>query len=74
MAKSFIEKGFNRFLIGGKFYMVTKRKEWYKDKFISIFGGVKIYEKKTVIIYLKLKKETLNINQNPKRHDYDMII
>ncbi len=29
--------------------MVTKRKEWYKDKFISIFGGVKIYEKKRLL-------------------------
>ena len=40
--KLFIEKGFNRLKIGGKMYMVTKRKEWYKKKFIAIFGGVKI--------------------------------
>lgn len=56
-------------LIGDRFYMVTKRKEWYKNKFIDIFDGVKI-SRKTVIIYLKLKKETLNINQNPN----DMIM
>ena len=43
VAKKFIEKGFNRLRIGGKMYMVTKRKEWYKNKLISIFGGVKIY-------------------------------
>jgi len=42
--KKFIEKGFNRLRIGGKMYMVTKRKEWYKNKLISIFGGVRIYE------------------------------
>jgi 16S rRNA (guanine1207-N2)-methyltransferase len=30
IAKEFIEKGFNRLCIGGKMYMVTKRKEWYK--------------------------------------------
>ncbi|MCL2360951.1 MAG: methyltransferase [Defluviitaleaceae bacterium] len=42
--KLFIEKGFNRLAIGGKFYMVTKRKDWYKNKFISIFGGVRIHE------------------------------
>jgi 16S rRNA (guanine1207-N2)-methyltransferase len=24
--------------------MVTKRKEWYKQKFIGIYGGVKIHE------------------------------
>lgn len=42
--KEFIEKGFNRLRIGGKMYMVTKRKGWYKNKLISIFGGVKITE------------------------------
>ena len=42
--KHFIEKGFNRLLIGGKMIMVTKRKLWYKNKLISIFGGVKITE------------------------------
>jgi len=42
--KRFIEKGFNRLAIGGKFVMVTKRKLWYKNKLISIFGGVKIHE------------------------------
>ena len=25
-------------------YMVTKRKDWYKNKLISVFGGVKIQE------------------------------
>ena len=44
VAKHFLEKGFNRLAIGGHFYMVTKRKEWYKNKFISLFGGVKIHE------------------------------
>ena len=44
VAKHFIEKGFNRLRLGGKMYMVTKRKDWYKNKFISIFGGVKIEE------------------------------
>ena len=43
LAKRFIEKGFNRLKIGGRFFMVTKREEWYKRKFISIFGGVKIF-------------------------------
>jgi len=42
--KLFIEKGFNRLQIGGKLYMVTKRKDWYKNKFIAIFGGVRIHE------------------------------
>ncbi len=42
--KKFIEKGFNRLKIGGRMVMVTKRREWYKNKFISIFGGVRIHE------------------------------
>ena len=42
--KHFIEKGFNRLKIGGAMYMVTKRKDWYKNKLTAIFGGVKVYE------------------------------
>lgn len=44
VAKTFIEKGFNRLKIGGRMLMVTKRRDWYKNKMISVFGGVKIYE------------------------------
>ncbi len=44
VAKKFIEKGFNRLKLGGKMYMVTKRKDWYKNKMISVFGGVRIHE------------------------------
>jgi len=44
VAKHFIEKGFNRLVIGGKMLFVTKRKEWYKNKFIAIFGGAAIHE------------------------------
>ena len=42
--RRFIEKGFNRLRIGGKLLLVTKRKEWYKNKLISIFGGVRIHD------------------------------
>jgi len=42
--KHFIEKGFNRLQIGGKLFMVTKRKDWYKNKLQAIFGGVKVME------------------------------
>jgi 16S rRNA (guanine1207-N2)-methyltransferase len=44
VAKHFIEKGFNRLKIGGKMVMVTKRKQWYKNKLTAIFGGVKVRE------------------------------
>lgn len=42
--KAFVEKGFNRLALGGKMLMVTKRKEWYKNKFTSVFGGVTVRE------------------------------
>ncbi len=42
VAKNFIENGYKRLAQNGKMIMVTKRKEWYKKKLISIFGGVKI--------------------------------
>ena len=56
VAKTFIEKGFNRLRIGGKMFMVTKRKDWYKNKLISIFGGVKIYEKDGYFIFESQKR------------------
>ena len=43
VAKHFIEKGFNRLRLGGTMLMVTKRREWYRNRFIAIFGGVRIY-------------------------------
>ncbi len=40
VAKRFIEKGFNRLVIGGRMMMVTKRRAWYENKLRAIFGGV----------------------------------
>ncbi|MCD2345576.1 MULTISPECIES: class I SAM-dependent methyltransferase [Clostridium] len=56
--KEFIEKGFNRLVIGGKIYMVTKRKDWYKNKLISIFGGVKIWEIEDYFVFMAVKKDS----------------
>ena len=56
--KRFIEKGFNRLELGGRFYMVTKRKGWYKNKFISIFGGVEIQEIDDYFIFCAEKRST----------------
>lgn len=44
VAKHFIEKGFNRLAVGGHLHMVTRRKTWYRNRFIAIFGGVRITE------------------------------
>ncbi len=65
--KEFIEKGFNRLVIGGKMYMVTKRKEWYKNKLISIFGGVRIWEIDGYYVFMAIKKDTSYANVKPKR-------
>ena len=54
--KHFIEKGFNRLRLGGKMIMVVKRKDWYKRKFISIFGGVVINEKDGYYIFIAEKR------------------
>lgn len=42
--KHFIEKGFNRLVLGGTMWMVTKRREWYRNKLIAIFGGCIVHE------------------------------
>jgi len=54
--KHFIEKGFNRLKISGRMFMVTKRKDWYKNKFIAIFGGVKIHEINEYFVFCAEKR------------------
>ena len=41
VAKSFIEKGFNRLKMGGTMYLVVKREKWYLNKMRAVFGGAK---------------------------------
>jgi len=55
VAKNFIEKGFNRLCTGGRMYLVTKRKKWYKNKFIAIFGGVQIWEINGYFVFMSIK-------------------
>jgi len=54
--KEFIEKGFNRLVIGGRMFMVTKRKDWYKNKLVAIFGGVKITQIDDYFVFMAEKK------------------
>lgn len=51
IAKTFIEKGFNRLRIGGRMLMVTKRRDWYRNKFIAVFGGVRITESEGYFVF-----------------------
>jgi 16S rRNA (guanine1207-N2)-methyltransferase len=39
--KRFIHKGFNRLVLNGKFWVVTQRETWYRNKLRSIFGNVR---------------------------------
>jgi len=65
--KHFIEKGFNRLKVGGKLYMVTKRKEWYKNKLIAIFGGVLINEIDGYYVFCSEKRDTQYRNRQYAR-------
>jgi len=65
--KHFIEKGFNRLKIGGKMLMVTKRKEWYKNKLIAIFGGVKINEIDDYYVFCAEKRNTQYANSGRRK-------
>ena len=42
--KQFIEKGFNRLALGGTMWMVTRRRDWYRNKLGAIFGGCRVHE------------------------------
>jgi 16S rRNA (guanine1207-N2)-methyltransferase len=67
LPKHFIEKGFNRLRIGGKMIMVTKRKDWYKNKFISIFGGVKIQEIDDYFVFIAERRKADYAKLNCKK-------
>lgn len=69
VAKMFIEKGFNRLCIGGRMYLVTKRKEWYKNKLVAIFGGVKIWELNGYFVFMSIKKSSTYAKLNKKREN-----
>lgn len=66
VAKRFIEKGFNRLKLGGKMYMVTKRKDWYKNKMISVFGGVRIHETEGYYVF-EAEKRSASYSGKAKR-------
>ena len=65
--KHFIEKGFNRLKLGGKMLMVTKRKDWYKNKFVAIFGGVKIHEIGGYFVFCAEKRDSQYANAKRKK-------
>ena len=62
VAKHFIEIGFYKLVLNGRFVMVTKRFDWYKNKLTSIFGGVKVIEKNGYYIFKCLVRNELRQN------------
>ena len=62
--KHFIEKRFNRLQIGGRMFMVTKRKEWYKNKLTAIFGGVKVHEIDGYFVFCAEKRSANYANRS----------
>ena len=55
--KTFIEKGYYKLRPGGRMFLVTKRKEWYKRKLISVFGGVNIHFIDGYYVFMSEKKK-----------------
>lgn len=57
--KSFIEVGFRKLAMGGKLVMVTKRLDWYQNKLISVFGGVKVQEIEGYYVFVSEKRSQM---------------
>ncbi|MBO5197384.1 MAG: class I SAM-dependent methyltransferase [Lachnospiraceae bacterium] len=56
VAKHFIETSYKVLSPGGRLYMVTKRRDWYKNKLIATFGGVTITEDDGYYIFCSEKR------------------
>ena len=67
VAKHFIESGFYKLALNGKFIMVTKRLDWYKNKLSSVFGGVRVKEKNGYYIFISEKRNMLDSNKLKKK-------
>lgn len=70
VAKTFIEKGFNRLKVGGRMLMVTKRLDWYRNKLSAVFGGCRVYEKDGYYVFEALKKSEMraDIKRRQEKH------
>ena len=54
--KHFIEKGFNRLALQGAMYIVTKRRTWYQNKLRSVFGGARVHELDSYLVFEAVKR------------------
>jgi 16S rRNA (guanine1207-N2)-methyltransferase len=67
VARHFIEKGFNRLVIGGRILMVTKRRKWYRNKLSTIFGGALVEEIDGYQVFQSVKRQSNYAGPRPKR-------
>lgn len=67
VAKHFIEKGFNRLVLGGFLVMVTKRRDWYRNKLTAIFGGTSIREIDGYDVFIAEKRRTSYAKQKKSK-------
>ena len=67
VAKAFIEKGFNRLKIDGRMLMVTKRRDWYRNKLRAIFGGVRVHEIDGYFVFEAQKRQPSYANAARRR-------
>ena len=64
--KHFIEKGFNRLVLDGALYFVTKRKPWYQNKLRSVFGSVRIREVDSYLVFEAVKRSFTYASRKPR--------
>lgn len=67
VAKHFIEKGFNRLLVGGALWLVTKRDTWYRNKLSAVFGGARVTQRDSYFIFEAIKKSPTYASVASKR-------
>ncbi|MFI4973902.1 MAG: class I SAM-dependent methyltransferase [Caulobacterales bacterium] len=54
--KRMIEKGFNRLVMGGGLWMVTRRDAWYRRKLTAVFGGVRVHPAGEYFVFEAIRK------------------
>jgi 16S rRNA (guanine1207-N2)-methyltransferase len=66
VAKAFIEKAWSHLLTGGRLVMVTKRLDWYRNKIIAVFGGVKVVSIDGYFVFLAEKRPLVKNDKKSK--------
>ena len=54
--KKFIRQSFAALRVGGRLYMVTKRRDWYENRLRATFGGVRVTEAGGYFVFVAEKR------------------